>query len=51
MSQNRRLKPFGEIPESFTALKDKGIYYTDKTGFIPYLNGRMASRSFRYLES
>ena len=37
MSQDRRLKPFGEIPESFTALKDKGIYYTDKTGFIPYL--------------
>ena len=37
MSHERKLKPFGEIPESFTALKDKGIYYTDKTGFIPYL--------------
>ena len=37
MSQDKKLKPFGEIPESFTALKDKGIYYTDKTAFIPYL--------------
>ena len=37
MEQSRKLKPFGEIPESFAALKDKGIYYTDKTAFIPYL--------------
>ena len=37
MEQERKLKPFGEIPESFKALKDRGIYYTDKTGFIPYL--------------
>ncbi len=37
MSQDKKLKPFAEIPESFTALKDNGIYYTDKTAFIPYL--------------
>ena len=34
MSQDRKLKPFGEIPESFRGLKDDGIYYVDKTGFI-----------------
>ncbi|MBQ8037591.1 MAG: AAA family ATPase, partial [Proteobacteria bacterium] len=34
---DKKLKPFGEIPESFQGLIDKGIYYTDKTGFIPYL--------------
>ena len=32
-----KLIPFGEISESFTGLKDKGIYYVDKTGFIPFL--------------
>ena len=32
-----KLIPFGEISESFTGLKDEGIYYVDKTGFIPYL--------------
>ena len=37
MGQDKKLKPFGEIPESFKALRDRGIYYTDKTGFIPYL--------------
>ena len=37
MNQNRKLKPFGEISESFQALRDRGIYYTDKTGFISYL--------------
>ena len=37
MGQNKKLKPFGEIPESFEGLIDRGIYYTDKTGFIPYL--------------
>ena len=37
MGQDRKLKPFGEIPESFKALRDRGIYYTDKTEFIPYL--------------
>ena len=37
MRQDKILKPFGEIPESFTALKDEGIYYVDKTGFIPFL--------------
>ena len=37
MNQDRKLKPFGEISESFQALRDKGIYYTDKTGFISYL--------------
>ena len=25
------------MSESFTALQDKGMYYVDKTGFIPYL--------------
>ncbi len=37
MSQEKRLKPFGEIPESFRGLKNEGIYYVDKTGFIPFL--------------
>ena len=37
MSQGKKLKPFGEIPESFKRLKDEGVYYVDKTGFIPYL--------------
>ena len=37
MSQDKKLKPFGEIPESFKGLKDEGVYYVDKTGFIPYL--------------
>ena len=37
MGQNKKLKPFGEIPESFEGLGDNGIYYVDKTGFIPYL--------------
>ena len=37
MGLDKRLKPFGEIPESFMGLKDKGIYYTDKTSFISYL--------------
>ena len=37
MHQDKKLIPFGEISESFTGLKDKGIYYVDKTGFIPYL--------------
>ncbi len=37
MDAGKRLKPFGEIPESFKALKDKGIYYTDKTSFISYV--------------
>ena len=34
---SKRLIPFGEISESFTGLRDKGIYYVDKTGFIPFL--------------
>ena len=37
MVDNKKLKPFGEISESFKALRDKGIYYTDKTSFISYL--------------
>ena len=37
MAQDMKLKPFGEIPESFTGLRDNGIYYVDKTGIIPYL--------------
>ena len=37
MGLDRKLKPFGEIPESFRGLRDDGIYYVDKTGFIPYL--------------
>ena len=32
-----KLIPFGEISESFTGLKDEGIYYVDKTSFIPFL--------------
>ena len=34
---SKKLIPFGEISESFTGLKDEGIYYVDKTGFIPFL--------------
>ena len=37
MAEAKKLIPFGEISESFTGLKDKGIYYVDKTGFIPFL--------------
>lgn len=37
MTIHQRLLPFAEIPESFKGLKDDGIYYVDKTGFIPYL--------------
>ena len=37
MGQDKKLKPFGEIPESFKGLKDDGVYYVDKTGFIPFL--------------
>ena len=37
MGQAKKLKPFGEIPESFKGLKDEWVYYVDKTGFIPYL--------------
>ena len=37
MDDRKKLKPFGEIPESFKGLKDEGGYYVDKTGFIPYL--------------
>ena len=37
MHQDKKLIPFGEISESFTGLRDKGIYYVDKTGFIPFL--------------
>ena len=34
---SKKLIPFGEISESFTGLRDKGIYYVDKTGLIPFL--------------
>ena len=34
---SKKLIPFGEISESFTGLRDKGIYYIDKTGFIQFL--------------
>ncbi|MBQ9395951.1 MAG: AAA family ATPase [Proteobacteria bacterium] len=37
MNHERKLIPFGEIPESFRGVKDEGVYYVDKTGFIPYL--------------
>ena len=37
MNQNRRLIPFKSVSESFEAFKDNGMYYVDKTGFIPYL--------------
>ena len=37
MGLDKKLKPFGEIPESFKGLKENGIYYVDKTGFISYL--------------
>ncbi|MBQ9394556.1 MAG: AAA family ATPase, partial [Proteobacteria bacterium] len=32
-----KLKPFRSQSESFYAFKDEGMYYVDKTGFIPYL--------------
>ena len=34
---DKKLKPFGEIAESFKGLKKEGVYYVDKTGFISYL--------------
>ena len=37
MSQDSKAIPFKSMSESFTALQDKGMYYVDKTGFIPYL--------------
>lgn len=37
MSEDRKLEPFAEIPESFKGLKDEGVYYVDKTAFIPFL--------------
>ena len=37
MRQDKKLKPFAEILESFEGLRDEGVYYVDKTGFIPYL--------------
>ena len=37
MSQDSKEIPFKSMSESFTALQDKGMYYVDKTGFIPYL--------------
>ena len=37
MGEEKRLIPFGEISESFTGLRDEGIYYVDKTGFIPFI--------------
>ena len=37
MSQNKKLHPFAEIPESFEGLMEDGMYYVDKTGFISYL--------------
>ena len=37
MKQDMRLKPFRSQSESFGAFKDEGMYYVDKTGFIPYL--------------
>ena len=36
MNEDKKLKPFGEIAESFKELKDEGIYYVDKTAIIPY---------------
>ncbi|MBQ1926846.1 MAG: AAA family ATPase, partial [Proteobacteria bacterium] len=37
MSQVSKEIPFKSMSESFTALQDKGMYYVDKTEFIPYL--------------
>ncbi|MBQ9396643.1 MAG: AAA family ATPase [Proteobacteria bacterium] len=37
MHASNQLIPFGEISESFTGLRDKRIYYVDKTGFIPFM--------------
>jgi hypothetical protein len=37
MAREKKLQPFGETPESFRELKDDGVYYVDKMGFIPYL--------------
>ena len=34
---SKKLIPFGEISESFTGLRSKGIYYVDKTEFISFL--------------
>ena len=37
MSQDKKQIPFRSISESFRGLKDEGVYYVDKTGFIRYL--------------
>ncbi|MBQ1925622.1 MAG: AAA family ATPase, partial [Proteobacteria bacterium] len=37
MNQVNKEIPFKSVSESFTALRDKRMYYVDKTGFIPYL--------------
>lgn len=37
MERGVMLKPFRSQSESFRAFKDDGMYYVDKTSFIPYL--------------
>ena len=37
MSQEKKRIPFKSVSESFQAFREKGVYYVDKTGFIPYL--------------
>ena len=37
MRDRTKLAPFQNQSESFTAFRDKGVYYVDKTDVIPYL--------------
>ena len=37
MDQGKKCLPFKATAESFESFKDKGLYYIDKTGFIPYI--------------
>ena len=37
MRDTTKLAPFQNQSESFTAFRDKGVYYIDKTDIIPYL--------------
>ena len=37
MRDTQKLMPFNNQSEDFTAFRDKGVYYVDKTDIIPYL--------------
>ncbi len=37
MRDTQKLMPFNNQSEDFTAFRDKGVYYVDKTDIIPYI--------------